>query len=137
MKTLSEKYDQSPQEAMKRYLEMQVEMSSAILPMEVDDGLTMTEYRLKGDNLIITITADEDIYSIDVMKAQKSLLKESILEEGVKDPSTKSMLDLCKVSHTGLCYHVVGKQTKRSFDVMISSDDIREYVKTPSSLDIR
>ena len=130
------KIDMNPQEAMKRCLDIQVEMTSAALPMEIDEGMTMTDYRLSDETIVTTIVVDESLYSISQMRSNKSMIKDAMLEEGVKDPSSKATLDLCKISHTGLRYHIVGNQSHQSLDVDITSQEIVDYVETPSTLNI-
>ena len=136
-KSLRAKIDMNPQEAMKRCLDIQVEMTSAALPMEIDEGMTMTDYRLSDETIVTTIVVDESLYSISQMKSNKPIIKEAMLVEGVKDPSSKATLDLCKISHTGLRYHIVGNQSHQSLDVDITSQEIVDYVETPSSLNIQ
>ncbi len=133
---LKAKIDMNPQEAMKRCLDIQVEMTSAALPMEIDEGMTMTDYRLSDETIVTTIVVDESLYSISQMRSNKPLIKEVMLEEGVKDPSSKATLDLCKISHTGLRYHIVGNQSHQSLDVDITSQEIVDFVETPPTLNI-
>ena len=135
-KTERAKIDMNPQEAMKRCLDIQVEITSAALPMEIDEGMTMTGYRLIDETIITTIVVDENLYSISQMTSNKPLIKEAMLEEGIKDPSSKATLDLCKISHTGLRYHIVGNLSHQSFDVDITSQEIVDFVETPSTLNI-
>lgn len=135
-KTERAKIDMNPQEAMKRCLDIQVEITSAALPMEIDEGMTMTSYRLIDETIVTTIVVDENLYSISQMTSNKPLIKEAMLEEGIKDPSSKATLDLCKISHTGLRYHIVGDQSHQSLDVDITSQEIVDFVETPSTLNI-
>lgn len=135
-KTERSKIDMNPQEAMKRCLDIQVEITSAALPMEIDEGMTMTGYRLIDETIVTTIVVDENLYSISQMRSNKPLIKEAMLDEGIKDPSSKATLDLCKISHTGLRYHIVGDQSHQSLDVDITSQEIVDFVETPSTLNI-
>jgi len=130
------KIDMNPQEAMKRCLDIQIAMTSSTLPMKIEEGMTMTGYRLIDETIVTTIVVDENLYSISQMRSNKPLIKEAMLEEGVKDPSSKATLDLCKISHTGLRYHIMGNQSHQSFDVDITSQEIVDYVETPSTLNI-
>ena len=130
------KIDMNPQEAMKRCLDIQVEMTSSALPMEIDEGMTMTGYRLIDETIVTTIVVNENLYSISQMRSNKPFIKEAMLEEGIKDSSSKATLDLCKISHTGLRYHIVGNLSHQSFDVDITSQEIVDFVKTPSTLNI-
>ena len=137
IKTLRERYMLNPHEALYNLLSLSIEAERMNLPMIIDDGMLMTDYKIEGDNIAIVITIDEDIYSIEEMNANSSLIKASMIEEGINDPDSKALLDLCKVSHTGLIYRMYGNQSNNKFEVEITSDEIRSLVKTPSNINIQ
>lgn len=130
-------YNQNTHEAMHRLLELQMAMERTSLPIQIDDGIMMTSYDLDDDNIIIEIEIDEDLYSIDECRANSDQIKSSMISEGLHDPQSKSLFDLCKVSHTGLVYRIKGSRGMKQFDIHISSDEIRQFDITPSSLNIQ
>lgn len=136
IKSLRNRFRLNPHEALYNLLTLSVEAERSSLPMQIDEGMYMSDYQLDSDNIIITIKLDESIYSIDNMIGNRNLMKATILSEGQRDPDSKAFLDLCKVSHTGLVYVIKGNRTHKSFDIVISSDEIRQTVKTPSNLHI-
>ena len=71
------------------------------------------------------------------MHENRSTIKESMIEESINDPDSKALLDLCKDSHTGLIYRMYGNQSYSSFEVEITSDEIRRFVNTPSNINIQ
>ncbi len=126
----------NPHEALYGLIKLNIEADQEQLPMEIDEGMVMTAYKLEGDNIVITMVLDENLYEIDAFEENEEIIKESMMEEGVNDPDSKALLDLCKVSHTGLIYRMVGSITKRHVDVKLSSDYICKNVITPSSVNI-
>lgn len=137
IKRLRKKYQLNPHEALYNLLSLSVESQRENLPMQIGEGLKMTDYKLDGDNIIVTIQIDESLYLISEMRSNKALIKSSMIEEGLKDPESKSLLDMCKVSHTGLTYHLVGNHSHEGFDITISSSEIRELTPTPSNVNIQ
>ena len=137
IKSLRKKYQFNPHEALYNLLSLSIEAERSSLPMVIDNGMLMTDYRLEGDNVAIIIQVDEAIYSIDEMHENSSLIKASMINEGINNPDSKALLDLCKVSHTGLIYRMYGNQSNSKFEVEITSDEIRSFVQTPSNINIK
>lgn len=130
-------YNQNPHEAMHRLLELQMAMERTSLPVRIDDGIMMTNYDLNDDNIIITIEMDEGLYSIDDCRANSEQIKSTMISEGLHDPQSKSLFDLCKVSHTGLVYRIKGSRGQKQFDILITSNEIQQFDITPSTLNIQ
>ena len=97
----------------------------------------MTDFKLEGNNIAIAIQIDENLYSIDGMLTNKEIIKASMIEEGISQPESKALLDLCKVSHSGLIYRILGNHSQRIIEIDITSDEIRRIVKTPYNVNIK
>ena len=137
IQTLRKKFDLNPHEALYSLLLLSMEAEKVNLPMKIEEGITLTDYGLDGENIIITAEMDEYLYSIDQLNENIGADKSSILEDGVNDADSRALYDLCKVSHTGLIYRYVGNLTHKNCDVFISSDEIRRLVSTPSNVNIQ
>ena len=137
IKTLRERYHLNPHEALYNLLSLSIEAERESLPMEIDEGMVMTNYQLDDENIVVIIMVDEDIYSIDEMNNNSEIIKASMIEEGLNNVESKALLDMCKVSHTGLVYRIIGNHTHNGFDVKITSDEIRRIVKTPDVVNIQ
>ena len=122
---------------MLRLLELQIEVENESLPIVIDEGMVMVDCSLSNGNIITTVNIDERIYSLATLKANNEQLKKSIIENGLNDPESKSLFDMCKVSHTGLVYRYVGVSSRKRVDIIITSDEIRQFDPTPSSLNIQ
>ena len=137
IQTLRKKFDLNPHEALYSLLLLSMEAEKMNLPMKIEEGITLTDYGLDGENIIITAEMDEYLYSIDQLNENIGAVKSSILEDGINDADSRELYDLCKVSHTGLIYRYVGNLTHKNCDVFISSDEIRRLVPTPSNVNIQ
>ena len=137
IQTLRKKFDLNPHEALYSLLSLSMEAEKVNLPMKIEEGITLTDYGLDGENIIITAEMDEYLYSIDQLNENIGAVKSSILEDGINDADSRALYDLCKVSHTGLIYRYVGNLTQKNCDVFISSDEIRRLVPTPSNVNIQ
>lgn len=137
IQTLRKKFDLDPHEALYSLLSLSMEAEKVNLPMKIEEGITLTDYGLDGENIIITAEMDEYLYSIDQLNENIGAVKSSILEDGINDADSRALYDLCKVSHTGLIYRYVGNLTHKKCDVFISSDEIRRLVPTPSNVNIQ
>lgn len=137
IKALREKYQLNPHEALFNLLSISIEAERTSLPLKIEEGLLLTDYSLEEENIVITMQLDENLYSIETLISNIDMVKQSMFEEALNDPSSKSLLDLCKVSHSGLKYLFIGKQSHKSFEVLLSSTEIRQFVQTPSNVNIQ
>lgn len=137
IQSLRKRFELDPHEALYSLLSMSMEAERANLPMQIEEGIRMTDYSLDGENIVITAEMDESLYSIDELNKNINAVKNSMIENGVKDADSKALLDLCKVSHTGLVYRYVGNNTHKQCNIVISSDEIRRLVPTPSNVNIQ
>lgn len=137
IKSLRERYNLNPQEALYNLLTISIEADRTSLPVQLDEGVEMTDYKLEGDNIAIVVKIDEDLYSIGAMYDNREIIKASMIEEGLSQPESKALLDLCKISHTGLIYRFLGSYSREKIEIVLSSEEIRQIVQTPASVNIR
>lgn len=137
IETLRERFQLNPHEALYNLLALSIESERNSLPMQLGEGLVMTDYKLEDEDIAIIIQIDENLYSIGEMRLNSDLIKASMIQEGLNQPESKSLLDMCKLSHTGLVYRMFGNFSHEKFEVKISSDEIRRLVPTPSNINIQ
>ena len=137
IKSFRERFHLNPHEALYGLLTLKIEAERSTLPMQIDEGMIITDYTLVEDNIMVVFEIDESVYSMSGFIDNQDLMKSSIIEELLKDPEGKSMLDLCKVSHSGLVYRMIGNMTQKSLDIVISQEAIRLYDPMPSNVTIR
>ncbi len=136
IRALRQKYQYNPHEALFNLLSLSIEAERASLPLQIDEGMLLTDYSLDDENIVISVKCDEKIYSIDAISSNRELVKESIFKE-LDDPSSKSLLDMCKISHTGIKYIFTGNRSHKTAEILFSSDEIRQNVETPSQVNIQ
>ena len=136
IRTLRENIKLNPHEALYNLLLLGIEAGRISLPIQIDEGMYMTDYQLEADNIVLTITVDEDIYSLENMVQNMDFIKASIIDEALNDPTTKAQFDMCKVSHSELIYRICGNRSCKYFDITITSNEMREIVQTPSNVSI-
>lgn len=137
IQTLRKRFELDPHKALYSLLSMSMEAERANLPMQIEEGIMMIDYSLDGENIVITAEMDESLYSIDELNKNINAVKSSMIENGVNDADSKALFDMCKVSHTGLVYRYVGNHTHKQCNIVISRDEIRRLVPTPSNVNIQ
>lgn len=137
IKAFRERFHLNPHEALYSLLALKIEAERSSLPMQFDEGMVMTDCSLDRDNIVMVIEIDESIYSMNDFIENQDLMKSSIIEESLNDPESKIMLDLCKVSHSGLVYRMIGNYTGKQLDIVITQEEIRQFDPLPSNVYIQ
>ena len=132
-----ERFHLNPHEALYSLLKLKIEAEQSSLPMQIDEGMVITGYTLIDDNIMVVVEIDESVYSMSDFIDNYKLMKSSVIEELLTDPEGKVMLDLCKVSHSGLVYRMIGNFTQKSLDIVINQEEIRQFDPMPSNVTIR
>jgi len=91
-----------------KFLKLSVDQLKASCPVDVDEGLTMTDVHISGNYVVYVYQCDEDLYDADVMAERKDVMKEAVLGEllgkAETDKDVKAFLSALKQSQTGLVY---------------------------------
>lgn len=128
----------NPSEALHEALELKLAIETTGLPIQIDEGMVMTGMKLENNNIVVTVKMSEELYDLNVLNESSAELAASMLDEAnAGDPELGALFDLCKVSHSGLIYRVIGSKTGRLVDMGLSSEYIRKGRKTPSQVNIR
>ena len=134
---LQNKLSANPNEALYKFISMSLAIGKAELPMLIDEGMELIDYLLEKDNIVLVVSLDESMYSLNALDMYKHELKMSLNETLQTDPQSKAFLDLCKLSHSGLIYRYQGNISQRNVDIQFSSQEIRMFTNTPASLNIQ
>lgn len=128
----------NPSEALHEALELKLAIETTGLPIHIDEGMVMTGMKLEDNNIVVTVKMSEELYDLNVLNESSAELAASMLDEAnAGDPELGALFDLCKVSHSGLIYRVIGSKTGRLVDMGLSSEYIRKGRKTPPQVNIR
>jgi len=126
-----------PTEAIKDFLDMQIKLSKSRLPQKVDEGMMNTDIFIENNNIICKLVVDENTWSISNFKANASQMKEELYKDLASEVSSRALLNLCKIAHTGIIYRIIGNTTKDSYDVIIDNNYISSHTMTPNQLNIK
>lgn len=138
LQALRQACTQNPHEAFHSLLLLQIEVEKDILPKDVFPGLELLSVGLEGENVCITMRLDEEKSGFTVekfFKCKAPIHWGFVKERLTKDSEIRPLLELCKVSHTGIVYRIVGKHINQK--VTLSPGEIRQKVSTPSSVSIQ
>ena len=91
-----------------KFIQLSLDQVKASCPMDVDDGLTMTDVNLIDGYVTYVYQCDENVYDFDVLTSQKPVVKEAVMAElkgqAETDKNVKAFLAALKQSKTGLIY---------------------------------
>lgn len=128
----------NPSEALHDALKLKLDIETTGLPIQIDEGMIMTGMKLESNNIVVSVKMSEELYDLDVLEQSSSELAISMLNKAnTGDPELGALFDLCKISHSGLRYRIVGSKTNRQVDMGLSCEQIRKGRKTPTQVNIR
>lgn len=137
IREMQRKIELNPTEALHDALLLKFETENSNLPVKIDEGMTLTRMTVRDHNIIVMVEIDENLYDLDAFKAISEEFANNMLDEAnAGDPELGALLDLCKVSHTGLIYRMIGNQSRKNYDLNISSELIRHHRITPPQVNI-
>jgi hypothetical protein len=96
-----------------------------------------TDIFIENNNIINKLVVDENTWSISNFKANASQMKEELYKDLASEVSSRALLNLCKIAHTGIIYRIIGNTTKDSCDVIIDNNYISSHTMTPNQLNIK
>lgn len=127
----------NPTEALHEALLLKFETENATFPVKIEDGMIMTGMSLYENNIIVEIEVDENLYDLSAFETVADEFADNIINEANSgDPELGALLDLCKISHTGLTYRMKGNLSKKYCDMNISSNLIRQNRIVPPQVNI-
>lgn len=137
IKEMRNRINVNPTEALHDALILKFETENCSFPVKIDEGMILTGLGLKDNNIIVEVQIDETLYDLDSFAAISEEFANNIITEANNGgPELGAMLDLCKISHTGLTYRMIGNHSKKHHDMNISSAQIRQNRIVPPQVNI-
>lgn len=102
------------------------------LPMELDQGLTMTKVSYENDNIIFNIEVDETLYDIKLITSSESEIKKSIISEFTQsqnDLAVQNELKLLTSSGVGYIYRYYGNKSHKGIDIVFSPKELQKLMR--------
>lgn len=105
-------------------IRQEVEKTKSMLPMKIEDGLSVQNASFDGDYVNFLSKADEAMFEIGVMRENLAQLKKAMLEYLKHDESSKEMLSLCVQAHVGIKYIYRGTTSGEECVVTLTPEDL-------------
>lgn len=123
--------DDPAEEKLRNY----VERERKLCPVNLGDGMVMTDYRLESDMLVIEITVDADGDFIKGLKANRGILRQNLIDSYILEQDQELMAVMRILITTkkdmGLLYK--DKQTGESLLVTLSQRDLQHIIDAKPS----
>ena len=111
-----------------KFIQLSIDQVKASCPMDVDEGLTMTDVNLIDGYVKYVYQCNEDAYDYDALTNQKPAVKDAIIAEltgqAETDKSVKAFLTALKQSETGLIYQYNIPGAEAPVEVQIEFDEL-------------
>lgn len=99
-----------------------VRVTNEQCPMEVDEGMAVTEIRIEGSDVVYICQVDETLFNIDDFEANREECQaamEEYMADLAIDPAGKAFLDHCKSAGKAIVYRYQGATTGKVSDFRI------------------
>ena len=111
-----------------KFIQLSIDQVKASCPMDVDEGLTMTDVNLIDGYVTYVYQCDEEVYDFDILTNQKPAVKEAVIAElkgqAETDKNVKAFLSALKQSGTGLIYQYNIPGAEAPVEVQIEHDEL-------------
>ena len=111
-----------------KFIQLSIDQVKASCPMDVDEGLTMTDVNLLNGYVTYVYQCDEEVYDFDILTNQKPAVKEAVIAElkgqAETDKNVKAFLSALKQSGTGLIYQYNIPGAEAPVEVQIEHDEL-------------
>jgi hypothetical protein len=111
-----------------KFIQLSIDQVKASCPMDVDEGLTMTDVNLLNGYVTYVYQCDEEVYDFDILTNQKPAVKEAVIAElkgqAETDKNVKAFLSALKQSETGLIYQYNIPGAEAPVEVQIEHDEL-------------
>ena len=111
-----------------KFIQLSIDQVKASCPMDVDEGLTMTDVNLLNGYVTYVYQCDEEVYDFDILTNQKPAVKEAVIAElkgqAEPDKNVKAFLSALTQSGTGLIYQYNIPGAEAPVEVQIEHDEL-------------
>lgn len=123
---VNENKAESGTDIYKHVLESEISDVNKKLPMQVENGVTVTKFTVEGNDAVYYYTCDENIISLNTLKSSKSQMHTNILASltQTKDPETIHLLSLLYNAEMGMTYKYVSKKNGKTIELKFTPQEI-------------
>lgn len=115
--------DSTPEETLNIY----IETNKKSCPLDMQNGMVMTDIELVNGILLSEITVDEDLYSMSAIESNKALLRQDIIEilQQEQDMMAVKMVEMLLKTNNGMGYIYIGNKSKHTVRMVFTSEELR------------
>jgi len=111
-----------------KFLQLSIDQVKASCPMDVDEGLTMTDVNIIDGYVTYVYQCADSVYDYDVLTNQKPAVKDAVIAElqgqAETDKNVKAFIAALKQSGTGLVYQYNIPGAEAPVEVQIEHDEL-------------
>lgn len=111
-----------------------IEMNKA-LPIETQAGITASKYSYDGKNVVLKMTCDENMISIDLFNQRKEQIHDALVVNyrNDDDVSATSLFVLLTKNNAGFEVRYVGKTSGKFCSVILTPQEVRQIMSVKNS----
>jgi len=107
------------------YLKTIVDNTRLQLPMDVEEGMVMTDVYFDREYLTYVYLCDEMLYDMDILKENLALVRSEIVEALMtEDALLVQTLELLRATNRGIIYRYVGNISGKTCSVCVEHDEL-------------
>lgn len=121
VKSISNSATSSPEDNLRE----QIKMANIQMPMKIAEGMTSTGYTIEGGYVVLSISMDENLYSISSLRGMEDQLKENIKQSlSSSDATIKLFVNAIKNAGYGLTYKYYGATSGETVYIRIRNSEL-------------
>lgn len=119
--------DATPEES----LNIIIENSKKSCPLDMQNGMVMTDIRLVDGILFSEITVDEDRYSMAALESNMETIRQNMINliQQEQDIMTAEMVNCLVKTNNGMGYVYIGNKSQYAVRLVFTSEELRTIVK--------
>lgn len=124
---MEEELKQLGPEEMNEVMEGAVSEIQAGLPVDVSQGMIISDVQLADSAIVYYIICDESIINMDDFDNASQEEKDSlnnVVQLDTDNPENALFLKICKVAKLNMKYVFVGSDTEKQYEVMLKHEDM-------------
>lgn len=124
---IEEVMEESIEEKSLRLLTQMIEEENKKFPQKLEEGVIITKSVLDDDYVTYLVECDEDILDMDLLRNNKSYMKDSIKKNLLSDnPAMKFALKIYINANKGIAYRYVGDTSGDSFTIKFPISELKD-----------
>lgn len=114
----------TPMEAVEEY----INNSKRSFPMDMHNGMVMTDIYIKDGLVVNEITIDESVYDINNFISRQTEMKKNILKTLEVDAVSLQFAQLFVNANLGMSYKYIGRTTRKSVEIKVPYAELKSML---------